>query len=168
MISHYETSSKKRRSEHFHTIFAKSAGFDYCNRRKIPTWRRCNKRVEFAGKDNKFDVNVVRAWSVKKKSILLSQCDVLAQFQVMFHAKVVLTYSTCFCASPAKAPPRSFGRLAFFTILSPIVWSSFTKVPFLFLCPLVNHISFSFPLSIIVCDDSSEVKARWTMRLVLC
>ena len=27
------------------------------------------------------------------------------------------SYSTCFCASPATAPPRSFGRLAFFTII---------------------------------------------------
>ena len=48
---------KNRWSEHFQTIFAKSAGFDYCNMRKIPTWRRCNKKVDIriAAKDTNFD-----------------------------------------------------------------------------------------------------------------
>ena len=97
---------KNRRSEHFQTIFAKSAGFDYCNMRKIPTWRRCNKKVDIriAAKDTNFDL------FYQVNNILMSKS--LGQ---LFN--FLKTYSTCFCASPATAPPRSFGRLAFFTII---------------------------------------------------
>ena len=80
MISCYATNSKKRRSEHFHTIFANSVGFDYCNRRKIPTRRHCNKRVE--SKDTNFGGR-----SVKSSNIPLCP-DVLDHFPIKLLTKI--------------------------------------------------------------------------------
>ena len=53
-FSQWDRQQKKWSVRTFPHNFAKSArlwlqfcqGFDYCNRRKIPTWRRCNKSVD--------------------------------------------------------------------------------------------------------------------------